>query len=153
MLLETRGWVGRWFSLTNGDGRSFPLAAAVLSAGFLFLAPAWGEAQERTTLDGVYTEDQADRGEASFRSFCSNCHIPGEFHGEFFQQRVSGDPVEWLFDYIRFSMPDDSPGSLSRQMYVDIMAYILRLNEYPAGEEELVGTSEALGAIRFPEGL
>ena len=138
----------------SGTGLGLRLPFLLRGTIFVLLATfvaTGAEAQERTALDGVYTEEQAARGATAFRSFCATCHTPTEFQGDFFQQRVGGDPVEWLFDYIRFSMPDDSPGSLSRQAYVDIMAYILELNEWPAGDEELPGASSELGQIHFPE--
>ena len=34
-------------------------------------------------------------------------------------------------------MPQDSPASLSRQAYIDMVAYVLQANKLPAGEHEL----------------
>jgi hypothetical protein len=36
-----------------------------------------------------------------------------------------------LVEQVRTTMPEDNPGSLMRQEYVDIVAYILKTNEVP----------------------
>ncbi len=127
------------------------LACLLLFAGFLH-APVSVEAQEsRSALEGVYSEEQAERGERTFRAFCATCHTESEFHGDHFQRQVGGDSVDRFFDYVRFNMPQDSPGSLSRRNYVDVMAYILKLNGYPAGEEDLPSAAGGLQQIHFSE--
>ena len=59
-----------------------------------------------------------------------------------------------LYRELRRTMPDDNPGGLPRQTYVDVMAYILELNGYPAGPDELPPDDEVLGGFRLtpPEG-
>jgi hypothetical protein len=42
-----------------------------------------------------------------------------------------------LLDVISTTMPEGNPGVLSPMEYADILAFMLRLNDYPAGEEEL----------------
>jgi quinoprotein glucose dehydrogenase len=54
-----------------------------------------------------------------------------------------------LADRIRVSMPLNSPGSLSRQQTVDVIAYILRFDQFPAGKEELPRETPALKQILF----
>ena len=51
-------------------------------------------------------------------------------------------------------MPDDNPGGLPRQTYVDVMAYMLELNGYPAGSDELPPNEDVLRGYRLtpPEG-
>jgi hypothetical protein len=34
-------------------------------------------------------------------------------------------------------MPQDNPGSLKRKEYVDVVAYLFRLNGLPAGDAEM----------------
>ena len=53
-----------------------------------------------------------------------------------------------LFERSRISMPQNAPGSLSRQQNADILACILQGNGYPPGNEELGLTKEALDTIR-----
>ena len=50
---------------------------------------------------------------------------------------------------ISTTMPEGNPGSLSSREYVDILAFLLRLNDYPAGEEELPPDSSLLENVRI----
>ncbi len=43
-------------------------------------------------------------------------------------------------------MPDDAPGSLPPQQYVDVVTYILQLNGFPPGARELTRDEERMGA-------
>ena len=54
-----------------------------------------------------------------------------------------------LFERIRVSMPQDSPAHLSRQAYIDVVAYILKANKFPAGSNDLVPDLPAIKAIKF----
>jgi len=54
-----------------------------------------------------------------------------------------------LFDRVRLSMPQDKPGSLTRQQVADLLAFILRANKFPAGKDELVRQTDLLNAIVF----
>ena len=47
-------------------------------------------------------------------------------------------------------MPQDSPGRLKPGEYADIVAYLLKLNGYPAGEAELPPDAAKLQALRIP---
>ena len=112
---------------------------------------------QRTVWDGVYTGDQAKRGEAAYVEACSNCHgrtlegadMTPALTGGAFMANWDGLTVGDLFDRIRISMPADRPGSLSRQEDVDVIAYILRFNQFPAGTEELPREVLALKQILF----
>lgn len=46
-----------------------------------------------------------------------------------------------MFTYIATAMPFNAPGSLSKDEYVKIMAYILKQNGYPAGSKALTYSS------------
>ena len=52
-------------------------------------------------------------------------------------------------DRIRVSMPLNSPGSLSRQQIADVVAYLLRFNQFPAGKDELPREVPAMKTILF----
>jgi S-disulfanyl-L-cysteine oxidoreductase SoxD len=54
-----------------------------------------------------------------------------------------------LFERIRISMPADRPGSLPRQQMADVIAHLLRANQFPAGTTELSTETPALRAIKF----
>jgi len=61
----------------------------------------------------------------------------------------SGLSVGELFERIRLSMPEGRPGTLSRQQNADILAYLLSVNQFPAGKSELQKDTDRLKQIRF----
>jgi hypothetical protein len=54
-----------------------------------------------------------------------------------------------LFERMRMSMPQNDPGSLSRQQNADVLAYRLGYGDFPAGNTELPRETEVLKQIRF----
>jgi hypothetical protein len=63
--------------------------------------------------------------------------------------RWSGRTVGDLFDVIRLTMPDDDPGSLPREQYADLLAYILAVNTLPTGTIEVGTETGPLKLIRI----
>jgi mono/diheme cytochrome c family protein len=121
----------------------FALACAVVGASTVAIV-----AQNKTSVKvGVYTAAQADRGQSLFRSKCASCHAPNRFTDDFFYQSFAGKPLFEMFDVISDSMPEDNPGSMKKEEYVDVIAYLLKLNNFPAGATELPIDKEALSAI------
>ncbi len=51
------------------------------------------------------------------------------------------------------TMPEDDPGSLRPQTYADVIAYILRLNDYASGTTELAPTAESMDVIPLGPGV
>ena len=100
-------------------------------------------------LVAFYTEEQARRGQRAFRQVCSDCHYTSEFKGPVFTDVWARRTARDLYRELRRTMPDDNPGGLPRQTYVDVMAYILELNDYPAGSDELPPDNEILGSFRL----
>lgn len=125
------------------------LAALAVATGTL---PAQPPPAKRSVLDGVYTAAQAARGEAAFEKSCTTCHSTADFSGELFLFAWSDQGIHILHDFIRGSMPEDRPGSLSREATSDIIAYILELNSFPKGEEELPSEEAALERIILESG-
>lgn len=103
----------------------------------------------RSVHEGVYSEEQADRGARIFEVECALCHAPAEFSGRIFQLTWQSRDVGALFNQLRNTMPLDRPGSLTAEQYAAVLAYMLRLNEYPAGEAPLPAEPEPLARIRF----
>jgi mono/diheme cytochrome c family protein len=129
------------------------VALAGLSLLGIFL-----KAQGAASLwDGVYTEGQAKRGEAAYKKDCGSCHgddLGGSgqapaLAGNDFKMDWNGLSVGDLFDRIRVSMPADRPGKLTPEEYADILAFMLKGNQFPAGKQELPGKTEPLKQIRF----
>jgi mono/diheme cytochrome c family protein len=106
-------------------------------------------AQARSTvLGGVYTAAQAARGEAAFGGNCAKCHEGADvdgppLNGDPFIDRWREDNLDALFDFMKTQMPRDDPGKLAAGAYVDILAYLLSRNSFPAGGQEL--TAGTLG--------
>ncbi len=106
------------------------------------------QAPARTLNDGVYTDAQADRGKKAFDFSCTACHDTDRFRAEFFDA-WKNEPLFGMFEMISGTMPADNPGGLKPQDYADIIAYLLKVNTYPAGATDLGSTKEAMGDIRI----
>jgi quinoprotein glucose dehydrogenase len=111
----------------------------------------------KSIWDGIYTEEQATRGKALYASECSSCHgaeltggemAPGLAGGEFISG-WDGLTVGDLFERIRISMPQNSPGSLSGQQNADILAFMFSVNKFPTGTSELPKEAGILKQIKF----
>ncbi len=94
---------------------------------------------------GAYSEAQAKRGEARFVDACSGCHARDAHGGSDgpslagvdFLSAWDGRSVGDLFTRIRTTMPQDSPSSLSPDAYIEIVAFLLRANGFPANATDL----------------
>ena len=95
---------------------------------------------------GFFTAEQSDRGRATFREICSECHYSSEFRGTQFEYEWRRRTARDLFRTISRTMPEDAPGSLAPGQYADVVSYILQLNGLPAGSRELPADAEALRA-------
>ena len=103
----------------------------------------------KSVWKGVFTEEQATRGDSEHQNNCLSCHGTEKYTGEAFQKAWIGRTVFDLFDQLKTTMPDDNPGALSAQQYKDIVAYILKANGMPAGTDSLPGDPEALRLIKI----
>jgi quinoprotein glucose dehydrogenase len=72
-----------------------------------------------------------------FTNECSSCHARNEFAGRMFELTWRAEPLSALFDQVSTNMPQDRPGSLTPQQYIDVVSYILQLNGIQAGAREL----------------
>ena len=123
------------------------LVVGLISAGWLSV-PA-GAQSGASVADGVFTEAQASRGEATFRRVCSACHDTGEFSGGRFRLTWVGQSAGDLYDTIATLMPEGDPGSLTPAQYAAVVAYLLQVNGYPAGESDLPTSLSALRAMEI----
>ena len=119
-----------------------------LSAAVLFSAA--GAGQPRPLASGVYSAAQAARGEQIYRAQCGNCHgaamdgaVGPPLAGQDFLANWSGRPLANLAEQIQKTMPFDQPGSLSRLQTADLVAYMLQVGKFPAGQADLSDTSLA----------
>jgi mono/diheme cytochrome c family protein len=108
-------------------------------------------AQERPATP-AFTAAQADRGQATYRQSCQDCHGSSLDNGEFggpplkggyFRTRWGSGNVAVLYGYVSLAMPPDRPGQLSPQTYADLVAFILSNNGYTASDKELTPDQSA----------
>lgn len=127
------------------------MALAVLAAAL------YAQDVTKSVWDGVYTAAQSKRGQPLYNQNCSVCHGDTLTGGEMAPPLTGGDFLSnWngltagdLFERIRTSMPASDPGKLSREVNADILAYILSVNQFPAGNAELDRRTEYLKQIRI----
>jgi cytochrome c5 len=100
-----------------------------------------------TTLTGVYTEQQASRGETVFTGMCLNCHDEWDHTGAAFKQNWDTRTAFDLFEIIRTTMPNDNPGKLPRDDYASIVAYLFKVNKMPSGRKPLPSDEAGLKQI------
>ena len=124
------------------------LAALALSSAIGLRA----QEPQRSVLDGVYTEAQANRGAAAYDTACAGCHRPDlsgntgpALRERRFTQQFAGKDLKTLFTRIATTMPRNAAGSLTDAVNLDIVAHVLKENGFPAGAHEL--TADALAAI------
>lgn len=121
-----------------------------LSALVILSVPVAAQANgQKTTTAGVYSREQADRGQTVFLGMCKNCHTPEAYTTAAFTTKWSGKALSELYTYIRDQMPKNEPGSLTVEEYADVLAYLLKLNRMPAGDADLPPDADALKSIRF----
>ena len=131
------------------------LVTAVCLCGCLTALSAAGRAQE-SIWSGIYSDAQAKRGAQLYNSNCSYCHRD-DLSGGFFDDGNGRAPalagarafdssfsMRWdevsiaeMLATIAGTMPKQKPASLSLQVYVDILSYLLMKNEIPSGTREL----------------
>lgn len=114
-----------------------------------------------TVWDGVFTEAQAQRGQAVYPGMCGSCHgrrlngapddpdmvsTPPLARAKFLRT-WEGRSLATLFEYTRATMPESNPGSLTDSEYVDVIAYMLSVGGMPPGDIELEPDPESLARI------
>jgi mono/diheme cytochrome c family protein len=126
------------FAVGRVVGGTFCLSFALASA-----AVAQGDTTKTRTA-GFYTAEQGARGADVYKGQCMRCHSIADHSGADFRQAWHGQTVRSLYDYLRSTMPDDDPGTLTEQQYIDVTAYLLKVNGMPAGDSALVADTVAL---------
>src|SRR2546426_5817548 len=111
--------------------KSYNIAMLLTPAVIVFMM------QIQSVWTGVYTDAQAMRGKVLFETHCSECHEAGPPSGDRFMRAWSGTDLIGLFNKMKSSMPADAPSSLDDDIYLDIVAYMLQVNAFPAGNNEL----------------
>ena len=109
---------------------------------------------EKTVWSGVYSGAQAVRGDSEYLSRCASCHkedLSGYqrlLKGDRFMNEYREATLYRLFDKMKSTMPRGAAGSLTDRQYIDILSFVLKSNDFPAGTDEL--TAEDLQAVLVP---
>ena len=109
---------------------------------------------------GVYTAEQAKRGEAISNKLCTSCHGPELSGGEAgptlvgleFLATWNNLTVADFYERTHATMPADAPGTMTPQQTTDVTAYVFKLNKFPAGSTELPTDLASLKAIKIEGG-
>ena len=111
--------------------------------------------------EGVFTESQAKRGQLIYPGPCGLCHgreldgapddpdyrsTPPLARAKFLRD-WEGRSLAVLLEYARATMPENNPGSLSDEEYVDVIAYMLAVSGMPPGAAELQADPQSLARI------
>ena len=133
----------------------------ILIATCAVLTAIWGlqiaRAQGASLAAGVYTEEQSKRGMELYKAQCASCHgddlkgneiIPA-LTGDTFTGNWKGKSIGDLFEKINMTMPALDPGSLTPEQTSDLIAEILSVAKYPAGNTALPTSMDALQQIKI----
>ncbi len=139
--------------------------AAVLSAAVVLRAdsglrtadcgPRTADCGQLTSNDGIYTKAQADGAKARYDKICAECHAftvaakkkPEDLPlgDEPFFKTWAGKTIEELVSVIVLTMPNDGSAVVNEDEALNLMAYVLQQNGFPAGTSPL--TKDTASAV------
>ena len=126
----------------------YSASATAVAIALCVATPSMAAAQVDSTVKTdssktIVNQEQAVRGMMVFTKTCVECHTKTDVTGADFKIKWHGRPVYDLFDVIHTTMPDDKPGSLTPEQYIDVVAYLVRINGAAAGGAVLVASDTA----------
>jgi len=133
-----------------------PLLLLTLAAQSRSSQSIWDEIY-KSAWAGIYTDDQAARGQAGYRARCASCHgiaLEGSdegppLAGRDFAEDWNCANIADLFEKIQFTMTGSRSSQLSEQQVADILSYILKMNQFPAGGRMLPANVDDLRGLLF----
>jgi mono/diheme cytochrome c family protein len=133
------------------------VALAPLATILVLYSTVHAQPPTKSVWEGVYSDEQANRGKALYAQECASCHGSELTGGEMAPPLAGGEFLAgWdgltigdLFERIRISMPQNAPGSLSGQQNADILAYVLSVSKFPAGAAEMPKEAGILKQIKL----
>ncbi len=170
MPQNSPGGLGRQQS---ADVLAYVLSRNGATAGSREIAPAFDRAPATAAApapqaDSFYTEDQARRGQVLFGKVCTPCHTAtpvfpaARLKGRGFalgSQKIFIDlggryalkypSVYHLYRRVRDSMPSYDSTSVSPLDKVDIVAFVLKMNGFPAGATPMPADTTAMKTLRI----
>ena len=142
---------------TRGTRAALLAAFTAALLGAATLSPTLtAQAGAKNVRDGVFTADQALRGKSGYDGVCARCHgvpLTGSqgngptLKGQAFLAHWDKDTLGSLFTKIRDTMPLGVAGTLTDDVKLQILAYVLEQNGFPAGKSELPGDVASLEEI------
>jgi mono/diheme cytochrome c family protein len=84
-----------------------------------------------------YSTAQAQRGQGTYEGSCANCHQADKFIGARFVEEWNDRRIGDFYSLVRNTMPVDNPGGLKESEYLDVVAYLLKVNHAPQGMDSL----------------
>ena len=113
--------------------------------------------------DGVFSYEQSRRGEAQYLEICERCHESNlggggdldEFVPPLVGEEFLSEWAQWtvgdLFEFMTTEMPPkrSERAEVTADMHIDILAYILEQNGFPAGQAELPPDMDPLVTIEM----
>ena len=124
----------------------------VASIGVACAAVASTAQSPKSAASGVYLAAQATAGETVYLQQCASCHGQ-DLAGIETGTRARRRRIRAALATVRrcgscsnasSSMPPKAPKSLTAKQYVDVLAYLLSANDFPAGPAELTADRQAL---------
>ncbi len=138
---------------------AFVAALGLAGIGASYSALHAQEAGMRSVWDGVYTFDQAERGETAYREQCMRCHgrfLDGDslappLQSSIFLSSWDGVPLDKLYVRISRDMSENNAGKMNAEVNAAMLAYLLAFNGFPDAKTELPHTVDKLSQIRFEQ--
>lgn len=121
--------------------------------------PGMAQTAQSAASQGVYSTAQAERGRQIYDRQCAICHggslsgidVNPPLAGTKFLAAWKGQSVGALVTRIRTTMPPEKPGSLTNVQSVDVTAFVLRANRFPAGARDLPAAPTGLRSIKIDQ--
>ena len=115
---------------------------------------AWGVPRGEAAVPALYTAAQARAGHRAYEHHCAACHGKQEqglvgpaLSGPIFASPKANYKVRDIYLFLSVNMPAYAPGSLTPKQYVDIMAFLLQQNGFPAGRTVLTHSMASTSAV------
>jgi alcohol dehydrogenase (cytochrome c) len=138
-----------------------PLARMMSSSVSVLIASAVLRPEPAHTQEqppALFTAAQAERGKTVYRAECAECHGRDLNDGDIAPLAGPAFLDNWarpersladLYYITRSTMPRAAGGSLTDRQYIDVLAYILERNGFPAGTVPLTGDQAVLGQVHL----
>lgn len=104
---------------------------------------------KETFVDPQYTTAQAVAGAQVYTATCGRCHASDQWKGGTFAAGWRDRRLSDFYDLVSVTMPQDNPGGLTAQQYVDVTAYVLQMAGFASGDIPLRADATMLRHARL----